>query len=136
MKFLARKRGKFEEFFTSKEHLIYPKKCTKNLQKLFSQKSAIFLVKGTQFLTPETIFIAFLCIKFFSGSKFVHFLLFFLIFFFFCKFYPKIGLFCSFKKEHKIFSRCHKTLKVAPMCSKAHGFDHPGHSKAVGVARN
>ena len=67
---LSRNEENSRNFFTSNEHLIYPKKCTKNLQKFFLQKSAIFFVKGTQFSTPQTIFMH----KFFSDIKFCIFL--------------------------------------------------------------
>ena len=53
------------------------KKRTKRRTNFFSPKSAIFVVKGAQFLTPQTIFIAFLCINFLEMSNFPIFFYFF-----------------------------------------------------------
>ena len=65
----------------SKAHIFWPKSAQKGAQ-FFSPKSAIFLVKSAQFLTPQTIFIAFLCINFFQISNFVKKKLIFQIFFY------------------------------------------------------
>ena len=67
----------------SKVHLIWPKtakKRTKRCTKFFPQKSPFFFVKGAQFLTPQTIFIAFSCIIFLEMSNFAIFFCFFLFF--------------------------------------------------------
>ena len=93
------------------------KKRTKRCTNFFSPKGAIFLVKSAQFLTPQTIFIAFLCINIFHTSNFANKFYFFYLSSVF--FLVKPPFYC-FKKAHKIFSRRHITLKVAPMCAKAH----------------
>ena len=98
-----------------------PQKAHKKVHKIFSPKNAIFLVKSTQFLTPQTIFIAFSCINFLEMSNFAIFFLFFSIFY---HFFLIKGLFYCFTKAHKFFSRSHFTLKVAPMCAKAHIIGH------------
>ena len=95
------------------------KKRTKRRTHFFLPKSAIFLVKSAHFLTPQTIFIAFLCINFFQISNFALFFLFSIAFFYI---FLNKGLFCCFIKAHKNFSRRHQPFKGAPMCAKAHMF--------------
>ena len=102
---LSRNEENSRNFFTSNEHLIYPKKCTKNLQKFFLQKSAIFFVKGTQFSTPQTIFIAFLCINIFHTSNFAKKKLLFLPFF--CIFPCKTFFLLFYKGAQNIFKAPH-----------------------------
>lgn len=46
-------------------------KAPKKAPKFFSPKSACILVKSTTDLTPQTIFIAFLCINFFRRQIFL-----------------------------------------------------------------
>ena len=60
MKFLVKEQGKFEEFSGLPIYLIYPPKVNKNGAQIFQKNLKIL---GTQFLTPHTIFIAFLCIN-------------------------------------------------------------------------
>ena len=69
---LSRNEENSRNFFTSNEHLIYPKKCTKNLQNFFLQKNAIFFVKGTQFSTPKQFLLHFYASIFFR-YKILHF---------------------------------------------------------------
>ena len=69
MKFPVKEQGKFEEFPGLYFYLIYPK----NEKKEFFQKNLYIL--RTQFFTPHTIFIAFLCIKVFQISNFTIFFL-------------------------------------------------------------
>ena len=95
------------------------KKRTNRRTHFFLPKSAIFLVKSAHFLTPQTIFIAFLCINFFQISNFALFFLFSIAFFYI---FLNKGLFCCFIKAHKNFSRRHQPFKGAPMCAKAHMF--------------
>ena len=99
------------------------KKRTNRRTHFFLPKSAIFLVKSAHFLTPQTIFIAFLCINFFQISNFALFFLFSIAFFYI---FLNKGLFCCFIKAHKNFSRRHQPFKVAPMCAKAHMFRNSG----------
>ena len=99
------------------------KKRTKRRTNFFSPKGAIFLVKSAQFLTPQTIFIAFLCINIFHTSNFAKKNYFFYLSSVF--FLVKPPFYC-FIKAHKIFSRRHMAFKVAPMCAKAHMFRSSG----------
>ena len=67
MKFLVKEQGKFEEFPGLYFYLIYPKNEQKKVHKFF-QKNLYIL--RTQFFTPHTIFIAFLCINILQISNF------------------------------------------------------------------
>ena len=104
------------------------KKRTNRRTHFFLPKSAIFLVKSAHFLTPQTIFIAFLCINFFQISNFALFFLFSIAFFYI---FLNKGLFCCFIKAHKNFSRRHQPFKGAPMCAKAHMFRNSGRDLAA-----
>ena len=67
MKFLVKEQGKFEEFPGLYFYLIYPKNEQKKVHNFF-QKNLYIL--RTQFFTPHTIFIAFLCINILQISNF------------------------------------------------------------------
>ena len=129
MKFLVEERGNFEEFLNLKLALNLSKKVHKKMQNFIPQKSAIFFVKDTQFSTPQTIFIAFLCINIFHTSNFAKKIYFFYLSSVF--FLVKPPFYC-FIKAHKIFSRRHMAFKVAPMCAKAHMFRSSGLIRKLG----
>ena len=94
------------------------------MHNIFFPKRAIFLVKGAQFLTPQTIFIAFSYMNFLEMPNLKKKSKIFYFFWVFFYIFPFKGLFYHFTKAHKNFSRSHLTLKVAPMCSKAHTINH------------
>ena len=108
------------------------KKRTNRRTHFFLPKGAIFLVKSAHFLTPQTIFIAFLCINFFQISNFALFFLFSIAFFYI---FLNKGLFCCFIKAHKNYSRRHQPFKGAPMCAKAHMFRNSAKDRLCKVAQ-
>ena len=103
------------------------------MHNIFFPKRAIFLVKGAQFLTPQTIFIAFSYMNFLEMPNLKKKSKIFYFFWVFFYIFPFKGLFYHFTKAHKNFSRSHLTLKVAPMCSKAHTINHSGCQGLVGT---
>ena len=91
-------------------------KSTKRRTIFFLPKSATFLVKGAQFLTPRKNFMHRFCWR----GEILHFFPTFYRFFTKFSFIKVLFAFSNSIKVHKIFSRSHLTLKVAPMCSKTH----------------
>ena len=72
-------------------------------------------------MPPKQFLLHFYALIFLEMSNFANFFLYFLVF---CIFFLIKGLFHCYIKAHKKFSRSHLTLKVAPMCSKAHIIKH------------
>ena len=122
--------GRFVSFpewliiLNSKAHLIWPKSAQKGAQYFFPKKSHIFGKRRTIFDPPNNFYCIFIH-EFFGDAKFKKkrskIFYFFWVFFYT---FPFKGLFYHFTKAHKNFSRSHLTLKVAPMCSKAHTINH------------
>ena len=105
----------FPIVWNSKAHQFCQNAHKKSPHKIFP--------KSAQFLTPQTTFIAFLCINFFSDIIFCTFFSFSVGFFYI---FPQKGIFCCFKKAHKKFSKRHQPFKGAPMCAKAHTIGNSG----------
>ena len=107
-----------------KAHQSWPKSAQNGAQFFFSQKSHIFGKRCTIFNPKRLVFCIF-TLKFFLKCQNVAIFSSFTGFFWvFSKiFFKKVYSFC-FIKAHKKNSRSHLTLKVAPMCYKAHVIEH------------
>ena len=107
-----------------KAHQSWPKSAQNGAQFCFSQKSHIFWKRRT-ILNPKTLVFCIFVLKFFLKCQNVAIFSSFTGFFWvFSKiFFKKVYSFC-FIKVHLKNSRSHLTLKVAPMCYKAHVIEH------------
>ena len=123
---LATQRTECSIILNLKAHQSWPKSAQNGAQFFFSQKSHIFGKRCTIFNPKRLVFCIF-TLKFFLKCQNVAIFSSFTGFFWvFSKiFFKKVYSFC-FIKAHKKNSRSHLTLKVAPMCYKAHVIEHSG----------